>query len=91
MNPRWSETLGDPSAALFTLGFVAELLGIDVQMLRRHDAEGFASSTRTPGQQRRYSRDDIARIARAVLLAEQAISLVGVRRIMELEDRLVGR
>lgn len=88
MNTDWAEVVADPRRALFTVGVVAELLGIDVQMVRRYDAEGLITPERSAGRQRRYSRNDIARLARVVVLANEGIPLVGIRRIIELEDRL---
>lgn len=90
VNGNWQEILDDSTRALFTVGVVADLLGIDVQIVRRYDSEGFVTPHRSSGHQRRYSRDDIARLARAVLLAEQGIPMIGIRRIIELEDRLDG-
>ena len=69
---------------------MADLLGIDVQIVRRYDTEGLITPQRSTGRQRRYSRDDIARLARAVLLAEEGIPMIGIRRIIELEDQLAG-
>ncbi len=77
--------------ALFTVGVVADLLGIDVQIVRRYDTEGLITPQRSTGRQRRYSRDDIARLARAVLLAGEGIPMIGIRRIIELEDKLAGK
>ena len=91
VNRDWQEVLGNPAHALFTVGVVADLLGIDVQIVRRYDTEGLITPQRSTGRQRRYSRDDIARLARAVLLAEEGIPMIGIRRIIELEDQLAGK
>ena len=56
--------------------------------VRRYDAEGLVTPERSSGRQRRYSRLDVSRLARAGLLAEDGVALVGIRRIMALEDRL---
>ena len=91
VNRDWQEMLDDPAHALFTVGVVADLLGIDVQIVRRYDTEGLITPQRSTGRQRRYSRDDIARLARAVLLAGEGIPMIGIRRIIELEDKLAGK
>ncbi len=88
MNQGWREVLEDPSTPLYTVGVVAELLNVDVQVVRRYDQEGVVSPDRTEGGQRRYSREDIERLARAISLADEGIPGTGIRRIMELEDRL---
>jgi MerR family transcriptional regulator/heat shock protein HspR len=88
MNQDWRTVLEDPTAPLYTVGVVAELLDVDVQVVRRYDQEGMVNPGRTGGGQRRYSREDIERLARAISLADEGIPGPGIRRIMELEDRL---
>jgi MerR family redox-sensitive transcriptional activator SoxR len=51
------------SAQLLTIGEVADRTGVAVSALRFYDAEGFITSVRTAGGQRRFSRDVLRRIA----------------------------
>src|SRR3954471_3076915 len=51
------------SAELMTIGEVAERTGVAVSALRFYDAEGFVTSVRTAGGQRRFSREVLRRIA----------------------------
>ena len=51
------------SAELMTIGEVAERTGVAVSALRFYDAEGFITSVRTAGGQRRFSREVLRRIA----------------------------
>ncbi|MBW3602183.1 MAG: MerR family transcriptional regulator [Actinobacteria bacterium] len=84
----WQRRLADEEAPLYTIGVVAELLEVSVQIVRRYDDEGFVRPERTRAGQRRYSRSDIARLARVLRLAAENIPVSGIMRILELEDRL---
>jgi MerR family redox-sensitive transcriptional activator SoxR len=56
-----------------TIGEVAERTGVAVSTVRFYDAQGFISSTRSEGGQRRYARDVLRRIA--FIRAAQTIGL----------------
>ena len=84
----WEQRLADHSAPIYNVGIVAELLGVDAQVVRRYDQDGLVQPGRSDAGQRRYSRDDIARLARALDLAEEGISMVGVARILALQDEV---
>ncbi|GIU88451.1 MAG: hypothetical protein KatS3mg009_2966 [Acidimicrobiia bacterium] len=83
--PSWQERLDDPTAPLYTIGVVAELLGVDQQVIRRLDVEGIMRCARPSGNQRRYSRDDIALLSYALSLQAQGVSKAGISRILALE------
>jgi len=51
------------SAELMSIGEVAERTGVAVSALRFYDSEGFISSVRSSGGQRRFSREVLRRIA----------------------------
>lgn len=87
----WEAALDDPSEPLYTVGVVADLVGVDPQVVRGYDQRGLVSPRRSASGQRRYSRDDIRRLARAMRLAEEGISTAGIDRILTLEDQLDGR
>jgi MerR family transcriptional regulator, heat shock protein HspR len=84
----WERRLDDATAPLYTMGVVAELLGVDAQVIRRFDRDDIVSTTRSSGNQRRYSRDDIAVLSYALTLSEEGIPLAGIARILELERRV---
>lgn len=84
----WEQRLDDEDAALYPVGVVADLLGVDVQLVRRYDQPGLAQPARSDSGQRRYSRRDIERLARALNLAGEGVSTPGIKRILDLEDRL---
>jgi DNA-binding transcriptional MerR regulator len=81
----WEQRLADPTEPLYTMAVVAELLDIDQQVIRRLDVDGIMQTARPSGNQRRYSRDDVALIAYALSLQEQGIPRTGIARILELE------
>jgi MerR family transcriptional regulator, heat shock protein HspR len=83
--PSWERRLDDPTAPLFTMAVVAEVLGVDQQAIRRLDVEGIMQTARPSGNQRRYSRDDVAVIAYALSLQADGISLSAIARILQLE------
>jgi DNA-binding transcriptional MerR regulator len=81
----WQLLLDNPAAPLFTIAVVAELLAVDQQVIRRLDVEGIVQSARPSGNQRRYSRNDIAIMSYALQLRQQGMSRAAVVRILELE------
>jgi MerR family transcriptional regulator, heat shock protein HspR len=84
----WERTLDDPDAPLYTVGVVAELLGVDPQVVRGYDSRGIVSPDRRESGHRRYSRRDIERLVRALRLSDEGISTAGIERILDLEDEL---
>lgn len=84
----WRATLDDPAAPLYTVGVVAELCGVDTQVVRGYDKRGLVEPTRSDTGQRRYSRNDIERLSRAMALADEGVSTAGIERVLALEDRL---
>lgn len=87
----WEERLDDPHAPLYPVGLVAEFMGIDAQVVRGYDRRGIVVPARSAGGQRRYSRQDIRRLARAIELADEGIPAAGIDRILRLEDELDER
>jgi MerR family transcriptional regulator/heat shock protein HspR len=88
--PDWQQRLDDPTAPLFTMAVVAEVLGVDQQVLRRLDVEGIMSTARPSGNQRRYSREDVAVIANALSLQASGVSRAGIIRILQLERHVAN-
>ncbi len=91
MSPPWRRCLDDPRAPLYTIAVVAELLDIDPQVIRRYETAGLFECARPSGNQRRYSRLDIERLAAALELARQGHPRVSIIRIIELERRVARR
>lgn len=84
----WEAVLDDPDAPLYTVGTVAELVGVDPQVVRGYDRRGLVEPDRSDSGHRRYSRRDIRRLSRAMELAAEGIPAAGIQRILDLEDRL---
>lgn len=80
--------IDDEHAALYSVGQVARMLGVRAAYVRRLDTEGVVSPARSDGGQRRYSRHEIGTVQRVGLLAAEGISLVGIRRLLELEKQV---
>ena len=80
--------LDDEHAPRFAVGQVAEILDVQPAFIRRLDTERVVQPARSDGRQRRYSRADIDRVQRVAEMAEQGMTLVGIRRIFELELEL---
>jgi MerR family transcriptional regulator, heat shock protein HspR len=80
--------LDDENAPLYTVGQVAELLGLKQAFLRRVDQLQVVSPQRSEGGQRRYTRYEIQVIQQVVNMADQGITLQAIRRIIALERQL---
>lgn len=87
----WEDALDDPTEPLYSVGVVAELMGVDPQVIRGYDKRGLVAPDRATSGHRRYSRNDIRRLARAMRLADDGISAPGIERILDLEDELQHR
>lgn len=77
--------IDDVRAPLFTVGQVADMLGLHQSFLRRLDDQGVVSPARSEGRQRRYSRAEVEAIGQVVDLMGEGLTLNGVRRVMELQ------
>lgn len=67
------------------MGQVASRSGVAVSTLHFYEAEGLIGSTRTAGNQRRYQREVLRRVA--FIRASQSVG-IPLRRIKEALDRL---
>lgn len=80
--------LGDDRAARYSVGQVADLLDVRPWFLRRLDAMGVVTPTRSDGDQRRYSRADLERLIDARSLMREGVSVAGIRQVLDLRDRV---
>jgi len=74
--------------ALYIISVAAELAGVHAQTLRIYERKGLIEPARTQGGSRRYSDGDIDLLRRIQELTNEGVSLIGVRKILELEDDL---
>jgi MerR family transcriptional regulator/heat shock protein HspR len=78
----------DADRPLFTVGQVSEMLEVQQAFLRRLDDFGVVRPSRSGGGQRRYSRTEITVVQYVVQLADQGMTLAGIRRVLDLEARI---
>jgi len=75
-------------APLYSVGQVADMLGVQQAFLRRLDSHDVVSPARSDGQQRRYSRVDVGQVQEALGLIDEGLTLGGVRRVLELQQQV---
>jgi MerR family transcriptional regulator, heat shock protein HspR len=75
-------TDGEP---LYTVGQVADLLGVQPAFLRRLEAHDAVAPSRSAGGQRRYSRREVEHIAAINGLMADGMTLAGAKRIIALQ------
>lgn len=76
------------SSPVYVISVAAELTDVHVQTLRNYERHGLLAPARTEGGNRRYSDADLALIRRITKLTDDGLTLSGVRRILNLEQRL---
>ena len=88
--PRRPLAFDDEHAPLYTVGQVAEILGVQPAFVRRLDTESVVQPARSTGGQRRYSRDEIDRIDAVSTMAAEGMTLPGIKRILVLEAEVAA-
>jgi len=79
-----------PDAAVYVISVAAELSGLHPQTLRTYERLGLITPGRTVGGGRRYSHRDIERLRSIAELTGSGIGIEGVRRLLDLENRLAA-
>ncbi len=86
---RGSKELAADDRAVYVISVAAELAGVHPQTLRIYERRGLLSPARTPGNSRRYSDADIARLRMIQRLTQElGVNLAGVQLIMNMEDEV---
>jgi DNA-binding transcriptional MerR regulator len=80
--------MDDENLPLFTVGQVSVMLEVQQAFLRRLDQLDVVRPSRSDGGQRRYTRREITVVQYVVRLADEGMSLAGIRRILELETQV---
>lgn len=76
----------DSGRGLFSISVAAELAGLHPQTLRIYEKEGLIGPARSAGGTRRYSRDDIDRLAEICALTADGLNLAGIRRVLQMQE-----
>ncbi|MFC0453909.1 MerR family transcriptional regulator [Rhodococcus jostii] len=71
---------------VYAIAVASELTGIGPQTLRLYERRGLLTPARTSGGTRRYSDDDLLRLARIAQLMEGGVNVAGIQRILALES-----
>jgi MerR family redox-sensitive transcriptional activator SoxR len=66
-----------------SIGALSERTGVATSALRFYEAEGLIQATRSPGGQRRYTRDTIRRVSFIRVAQEVGLSLGEIRAALE--------
>jgi MerR family transcriptional regulator/heat shock protein HspR len=73
----------------YMISVAAELAGVHPQTLRMYEQKGLVRPTRTAGNTRLYSDADVERVRLIQqLTSEVGLNLVGVERVLHLQDEL---
>ena len=73
----------------YMISVVAEMFGIHPQTLRAYEREGLLQPSRTEGNTRLYSQEDIERIELILRLTKDlGVNLAGVQVILSMRERI---
>jgi MerR family transcriptional regulator, heat shock protein HspR len=78
--------MNEQRQAVYIISVAAELAGVHPQTLRIYERKGLIEPFRTPGGTRRYSDEDIERLALIQELTQAGVNLEGVARILALRE-----
>ena len=74
------------SDGVYPISVAAQLSGVDPQMLRIYEQRGLLTPDRTDGGTRRYSSDDLDRIAAITALLTEGLNLAGIGHVLQLRE-----
>jgi MerR family transcriptional regulator/heat shock protein HspR len=82
--------MNDRGRPLYMIGVVAEMLKVHPQTLRFYEKKGLVRPSRTVGQTRMYSAEDVEEIARLLRLTRDlGVNLAGVEIIKKMRRRML--
>jgi MerR family transcriptional regulator, heat shock protein HspR len=80
----------DRGKPLYMIGVVAEMLNVHPQTLRFYEKKGLVRPSRTEGQTRMYSAEDVEEIARLLRLTRDlGVNLAGVEIVLKMRRRMI--
>jgi MerR family transcriptional regulator, heat shock protein HspR len=81
--------VNDRAKPLYMIGVVADMLKVHPQTLRFYEKKGLVRPSRTEGQTRMYSAEDVEDIARLLRLTRDlGVNLAGVEIILKMRRRM---
>ena len=80
----------DETTPVFAIALAAELAGMHPQTLRQYDRIGLVQPSRTAGKSRRYCMRDVVQLREIARLSAEGVSLEGIARIIQLENRVTA-
>ena len=80
----------DRGKPLYMIGVVADMLNVHPQTLRFYEKKGLVRPSRTEGQTRMYSTEDVEEIARLLRLTRDlGVNLAGVEIVLKMRRRML--
>jgi MerR family transcriptional regulator, heat shock protein HspR len=81
------DSVSRSARGVYGITVASELSGFDPQTLRLYERRGLLTPARTDGGTRRYSDDDLDRLARIGELVDAGVNIAGILHILNLERR----
>src|SRR5690349_21288056 len=80
----------DRGKPLYMIGVVADMLNVHPQTLRFYEKKGLVRPSRTEGQTRMYSAEDVEELARLLRLTRDlGVNLAGVEIVLKMRRRMI--
>jgi MerR family transcriptional regulator/heat shock protein HspR len=76
------------TVGVYAISVAAAMVSMEIQNLRVYERRGLLTPDRTDGGTRLYSPDDVDRLGRIRDLLAEGLNLVGIARVLELEDEV---
>ena len=81
--------MADRKLRLYMISVVSEMLGLHPQTLRIYEREGFIKPSRSGGNTRLYSEDDIEKLEMVLRLTrELGVNLAGVEVVLSMREKM---
>ncbi len=81
--------MDDESKEFFSIGIVSQMLDVHPQTLRHYERRGLVVPTRTEGNTRLYSREDVTKLRMILRLAnELGVNLAGIEVVLNMRDKI---
>lgn len=80
----------DSRTPLYGIAVAANLVDLPEATLRLFESKGLLTPARSDGGTRRYSDADIERLRRAAQLRDDGVNIVGIARMLDLQDENAG-